>query len=212
MASAAVHSKTVIQLLFIHCLLLLPLYIELCLKFVTLRPFQHCNHLAAEERERERERERESWLLYFACLLDGIWLFTTVRWVGLQCRIVVFFWSYCNFGNFRENFIFVNCIKRHIVTKPQLTFIRKRQIILAISRGGGGGGGIFKKLRKCGRFRENKTLAKISGFTVLTYFITCRGTQWLSGRVLDSRPRGRGFEPHRRHCVVVLEQDILILA
>ena len=35
--------------------------------------------------------------------------------------------------------------------------------------------------------------------------------QWLSGRVLDSRPRGSGFEPHRRHCVVVLEQDTFIL-
>ena len=31
-------------------------------------------------------------------------------------------------------------------------------------------------------------------------------------RVLDSRPKGRGFEPHRRHCVVVLEQDTFILA
>ena len=38
------------------------------------------------------------------------------------------------------------------------------------------------------------------------------GVQWLSGRVLDSRPRGRGLEPHQRHCVVVLEQDTLILA
>ena len=38
------------------------------------------------------------------------------------------------------------------------------------------------------------------------------GAQWLSGRVLDSRPTGRGFEPHRRHCVVVLEQDTFILA
>ena len=38
------------------------------------------------------------------------------------------------------------------------------------------------------------------------------GAQWLSGRVLDSRPRGLGFEPHRRHCVVVLEQDTFILA
>ena len=38
------------------------------------------------------------------------------------------------------------------------------------------------------------------------------GGQWLSGRVLDSRPRGRGFEPHRRQCVVVLEQDTFILA
>ena len=33
-----------------------------------------------------------------------------------------------------------------------------------------------------------------------------------SGRVLDWRPKGRGFEPHRRHCVVVLEQDTFILA
>ena len=39
-----------------------------------------------------------------------------------------------------------------------------------------------------------------------------RGAQWLSGRVLDSRPKGSGFEPHRRHCVVVLEQDTFILA
>ena len=38
------------------------------------------------------------------------------------------------------------------------------------------------------------------------------GAQWLSGRVLDSRPKGRGFEPHQRHCVVVLEQDTFILA
>ena len=38
------------------------------------------------------------------------------------------------------------------------------------------------------------------------------GAQWLSGRVLDSIPKGRGFEPHRRHCVVVLEQDTFILA
>ena len=36
--------------------------------------------------------------------------------------------------------------------------------------------------------------------------------QWLSGRVLDSRQRGPGFEPHGHHCVVVLEQDTFILA
>ena len=50
----------------------------------------------------------------------------------------------------------------------------------------------------------------------LMYVAACypveRGAQWLSGRVLDSRPKGRGFEPHRRHCVVVLEQDTFILA
>ena len=38
------------------------------------------------------------------------------------------------------------------------------------------------------------------------------GAQWLSGRVLDSRLRDRGFEPHQRHCLVVLEQDTFILA
>ena len=38
------------------------------------------------------------------------------------------------------------------------------------------------------------------------------GAQWLCGRVLDSRPKDRGFEPHRRHCVVLLEQDTFILA
>ena len=32
------------------------------------------------------------------------------------------------------------------------------------------------------------------------------GGQWLSGRVFDSRPKGRGFEHHRRHCVVSLSK------
>ena len=44
------------------------------------------------------------------------------------------------------------------------------------------------------------------------YFNKEVGVQWLSGRVLDSRPRGHRFEPHQRHCVVVLEQDTFILA
>ena len=41
------------------------------------------------------------------------------------------------------------------------------------------------------------------------------GAQWLSGRVLDSRPRGRGLETHPRHCVVSLSKNInpcLVLA
>ena len=37
---------------------------------------------------------------------------------------------------------------------------------------------------------------------------TCGGAQLLSGRVLDSRPRGRGFEPHRRHCIVSFSKNI----
>ena len=35
-----------------------------------------------------------------------------------------------------------------------------------------------------------------------------QGAQWLSGRVLDSIPKGRGFEPHRRHCIVSLSKNI----
>ena len=43
----------------------------------------------------------------------------------------------------------------------------------------------------------------------LLQFIPARmGAQWLSGRALDSRPKGRGFEPHRRHCVVSLSKNI----
>ena len=35
-----------------------------------------------------------------------------------------------------------------------------------------------------------------------------QGVQWLSGRVFDSRPKDRRFEPHRRHCVVSLSKNI----
>ena len=35
-----------------------------------------------------------------------------------------------------------------------------------------------------------------------------QGAQRLSGRVLDWRPRGRGFEPHRCQCVVSLSKNI----
>ena len=34
------------------------------------------------------------------------------------------------------------------------------------------------------------------------------GAQWLSGRMLDSRPRGLRLEPHRHHCVVSLSKNI----
>ena len=34
------------------------------------------------------------------------------------------------------------------------------------------------------------------------------GAQWLSGKVLDLRPRGRGFKPQQRLCVVSLSKNI----
>ena len=40
----------------------------------------------------------------------------------------------------------------------------------------------------------------------IVYHGKIMGAQWLSGSVLDLRPRGSGFEPHRHHCIVALEQ------
>ena len=45
-------------------------------------------------------------------------------------------------------------------------------------------------------------------FPLNTYMLMYNWLRGLSGRVLDSRPRGRGFEPHRRHCVVSLSKNI----
>ena len=50
--------------------------------------------------------------------------------------------------------------------------------------------------------------AQILRCWVLDPLFILQGAQWLSGRVIDSRPRGRGFEPHRRHCVVSLSKNI----
>ena len=47
-------------------------------------------------------------------------------------------------------------------------------------------------------------------FDLLVWYqsIQMEGAQWLSGRVLDSRPKGRGLEAHRRHCVVSFSKNI----
>ena len=43
-------------------------------------------------------------------------------------------------------------------------------------------------------------------FITLEPYLEVYGAQWLSGRVLDSRPRGRGFKSHGRHFVVSLSK------
>ena len=40
------------------------------------------------------------------------------------------------------------------------------------------------------------------------YTILLAGVQWLSGRVFDSRLKGRGFESHRCHCLMSLSKNI----
>ena len=37
---------------------------------------------------------------------------------------------------------------------------------------------------------------KVTVTSCFVYNVIRVGAQWLSGRVLDSRPKGRGFEPH----------------
>ena len=64
--------------------------------------------------------------------------------------------------------------------------------------------------RKCQQLQRSRVLLHYDNMSSHNSRVV--GAQWLSGRVLDSRPKGRGFEPHRRHCVVVLEQDTFILA
>ena len=56
---------------------------------------------------------------------------------------------------------------------------------------------MFLLVRGCGELLIQLARLKVTG-----------GAQWLSGRVLDSRPRGHGFEPHRHHCVVSLSKSI----
>ena len=46
----------------------------------------------------------------------------------------------------------------------------------------------------------------IAKFYLTSY--TMERMQWLSGRVLDSRPRVRRFKPHWRHCDVSLSKNI----
>ena len=54
---------------------------------------------------------------------------------------------------------------------------------------------------------QNQNMLAYYRYFVLNVYAFCR-----EPRVLDLRPRSRGFEPHPCHWVVVLEQDTFILA
>ena len=74
--------------------------------------------------------------------------------------------NYCRFGNFREDFIFANSIKKHIsyVKKSRLRqdlhISINDRVILPFREG------LFSRNFANAKFRENKVLAKISEFTV----------------------------------------------
>ena len=77
---------------------------------------------------------------------------------------------YCKFGNFRENFIFAKNVKRqksdtqnsrlrhdlHVLVNSRLNLLFRE--------------GFFSRNFAYAKFRENKTLAKISEFTVMNIY------------------------------------------
>ena len=79
---------------------------------------------------------------------------------------------------------------------------------------------ILKKQSDLGLHRLSRPFCQatsVHNFRIFTIqgvqnYILYQGVQWLSGKVLDLRLRGRRFEPHLRQCIVVLEQDTFILA
>ena len=73
---------------------------------------------------------------------------------------------------------------------------------------------LYSGLVVCYTEASDKAAININAFRLISCFTSMlnKGAQWLSGRVLDLRPRGRRFEPHQCHCVVVLERDTFILA
>ena len=60
------------------------------------------------------------------------------------------------------------------------------------------------------QFTAKAVMAILSNFAInsLFFYIYLNNLRELSGRVLDSRPRGRIFEPHQHHCVVSLSKNI----
>ena len=66
---------------------------------------------------------------------------------------------YCKFGNFRENFMCAKSVKKHICYSQNLQLGHSLPIsVIYTSRG--------FNFHETAKFRENKTLAKISEFTV----------------------------------------------
>ena len=59
------------------------------------------------------------------------------------------------------------------------------------------------KVEENGSRLKLQNVAMSSRLTVVN-IVKKRGAQWLSGRVRESRPRGSGLKPHRRHYVASL--------
>ena len=98
-------------------------------------------------------------LFHNSMLID---LIVTLR----SCEDTIYIYEYCKFGYFHEDFIFANSVKRHICDVKNSRLRRELhkpvndRVISSFREDF-----IFTKLRIC--FAKNKTLVKISEFTVL---------------------------------------------
>ena len=91
MAKAAVHSKAVILLLLIYCLMYFPLFVGvLCLSLFCYALL--CLHSGVAIILKRKRKLVALLLLSYRCIvtINVMWLFLTVPWVGLQRVIMVF--------------------------------------------------------------------------------------------------------------------------
>ena len=114
------------------------------------------------------------------------------KFCNKKVAFYIFNGMYCRFGNLRENFIFANCIKRHISDvknsrlRQDLPISINDRVVLPFPEGF-----IFTKLRIC----ENKVLAKIYKFTVSVHTVgdlqkgseTKLTTTWLNSDIYRIR-------------------------
>ena len=95
----------------------------------------------------------------------------------------------------------MRCLIRATASRLNILWLSKHQLKF-LSLKGGCPCWSQSTLVKMPQFRKSH-LAAVFSRTLRVHHFSCfmMGAQWLSGRVLDSRPRDHGFEPHRRHCI-----------
>ena len=140
----------------------------------------------------------ELWIYYYPYKKNFGWSYTDTR------KVIINLWGMVHFDLqriiFQWSFRFSHCTKNLITPLSMDTDIPSKTSRL-VSSVPWKTSEIRREIR-----RKNKQLLQRQKRQVVAK------SEYDQEKLLDSRPRGRGFEPHRRHCVVVLEQDTFILA
>ena len=80
---------------------------------------------------------------------------------------------YCKFGNFRENFIFANSVERHICDVKNSRLKHALNIHVSVNHRviSPFREGLLSRSFAYAKYRENKTLVKISDITVYSAYV-----------------------------------------